>query len=150
MPMSGSSITSAPCARATAAEASVLPLSTTITQSAGCVCAASAVSWIGTYDTARQETSGLHFDRDTERLYVWHGNTNDLEVARLSSADVGLVNRKLDTEYVFDYPLGGNVEGVAVLGLNDCGPAGRPLFLVQDTAVERSIQLYPDWSVGCP
>jgi hypothetical protein len=110
-----------------------------------------AATWVGTYDTARLETSGLYFDAPTERLYLWHGGgLNDVEIVRLSSADVGLANRKLETEYVFDYPVAGNVEGVTLLGPGDCGPSGRPLFLVQDGLGERAIQLYPDWSPGCP
>jgi hypothetical protein len=108
-------------------------------------------TWVGAYGTARPETSGLYWDAATERLYLWHGGmTNDAEVARLSSTDVGLPNRKLETEVVFDYPLGGNVEGIAVLANADCGPVGRPLFLLQDTIGERAIQLYPDWTPGCP
>lgn len=112
--------------------------------------AGGAVTWVGTYETARAETSGLAFDADTGRLYLWHGAmVNDVEVARLSSS-IGVIARKLDTEYVFDYPETGNVEGVVVLGTSDCGPTGRPLFVIQDGGMERSIQLYPDWNVGCP
>jgi hypothetical protein len=108
------------------------------------------VTWVGTYVTARLETSGLHFDPETERLYLWHGGMmNDLEVARLSSTALGPL-RKLDTEYVFDFPASGNYEGVALLGTSDCGPDGRPLFVIQDGGMERSIQLYPDWTPGCP
>lgn len=110
-----------------------------------------AVVHVATFDTARSETSGLELDPSTGRLYLWHGeNDNDLEVTRLSSTDRGGRLRKLDTEYVFDHPGEGNLEGVALMGTGDCADGGRPLFLIEDDGGERSIELYPDWPIGCP
>ena len=57
--------------------------------------------------------------------------------------------RRFDTEAVFDHPGTGNLEGLAVAGTDDCGPAGRSLFLVEDEGEDRSIARYPDWPLGC-
>jgi hypothetical protein len=103
---------------------------------------------VGTYDTARGDTSGLELDAETGRLYMWHGNTNDLEVARLSSTDIGGTNRKLDTEYVFDQTSPGNQEGIAWTGV--CAGGVRGLVVVTDDGAERSVLVYPDWPIGCP
>jgi hypothetical protein len=109
------------------------------------------VEHVGTFDTARDETSGLELDGATGRLYVWHGGAaNDLEVVRLSSTDVGAANRRFDTEYVFDHLGTGNLEGVALLGVEDCSGGGRPMILVEDDGGDDSAQLYPDWPLGCP
>lgn len=105
------------------------------------------VEHVGTYTTARQDTSGLEFDADTGRLYVWHGETNDLEVLRLSSSGAG---GALDQEYLFDYPGAGNIEGIALFGLEDCGASGRPMVLATDDGDERALDLYPDWPLCRP
>lgn len=108
------------------------------------------VEFVGSYITARTETSGIELDAATGRLYLWHGgNFNDLEVARLSSSDVG-VGRKLDTEYVFDHPGVGNLEGVAIFGQDDCSSGVRPLLLVEDEGGPDSVELFTDWPLGCP
>lgn len=108
------------------------------------------VEYVGGYITARTESSGIEFDPSTGRLYLWHGgNFNDLEVVRLSSSDVG-VGRRLDTEYVFDHPGLGNLEGVALFGTQDCDNAGRPLLLVEDEGGSESVELFTDWPLGCP
>jgi hypothetical protein len=108
------------------------------------------VELVATFDTARDETSGLEFDASTGRLYVWHGGAwNDLEVTRLSSS-AGTGRRSLDTEYVFDHPDDGNLEGMALLGTEDCVDGGRALFLSDDDGGPGSLLEYPDWPLGCP
>jgi hypothetical protein len=100
---------------------------------------------VGTYATARNETAALEFDAGTGRLYVWHGDSNDLEVVRLSSSDLGGERRVLDSEYVFDHPGLGNLEGFALAGLEDCGPTGRPFFFATDDGAERALDVGLDW-----
>lgn len=112
--------------------------------------AGDALALVATLDTARDETSGLEFDASSGRLYVWHGGAwNDLEVARLSST-AGPTRRALDVEAVFDQPDDGNLEGMALLGVEDCGPLGRALLLADDDGGARSLLEYPDWPLGCP
>lgn len=104
------------------------------------------IGYVGAYDTARAETSGLEFDHDTGRLYVWHGSDYcDLEVVRLSSTDAGGPNRKLDTESIWDYPDDPNIEGIALLGLSDCVDGARPLVLTTDDGFDRALDVYTDW-----
>ena len=98
--------------------------------------------YIGEFDTARSDTSGLEFDAGTGRLYVWHGGEDDdLEIVRLSSAD----GQSLDTEVIFDYPGTPNIEGIALGGLEDCVGGVRPLFLTIDDGHERALDVYTDW-----
>ncbi|MEQ1504885.1 MAG: hypothetical protein ABMB14_21805 [Myxococcota bacterium] len=107
------------------------------------------VAHVGTFDTARLDTSGLEFDAATNRLYLWHGVTNTLEITRLTSSDTGGTYRKLDTEYVFQHPSDMNLEGIAVTGGDDCADGTRSLFLIADDGGPASIQLYSDWPL-CP
>lgn len=113
------------------------------------------VELVGSYVTDRFETSGLEFDASANRLYLWHGGSNDLEVARLSSTEVAWgtgVERKLDTEYLFDHPGVSNLEGIAVTSTADCADGQRSLFLIADDAGLASISLYRDWPLcfGAP
>lgn len=103
-----------------------------------------AVDLVGQYLTARSETSGLELDPLTGRLYLWHGATNDLEVARLSSVEVGEPFRKLVTEYVFSHPSEENLEGMAVSS-EPCVDGRRSLFLVAENAGLASAEAYLDW-----
>jgi hypothetical protein len=108
-----------------------------------------SVVLLGTYDTERVESSGLDFDMSTGRLYIWHGGLglNDMEVARLSSTEAvyPAVNRKLITDYMWDYPYPGNLEGVTVTSVHSCSPEGRSLYLTLDDGGPYSIHLYADW-----
>ncbi len=108
-----------------------------------------AVDLVGVYETGHVESSGLEVDAVTGRLYVWHGGINHLEVARLSSTEGGTAGQRLlDSEYVFDLPSMGNVEGVEIIG--DCADGVRPLAVVTDDGAERSVLVYTDWPLGCP
>ncbi len=100
---------------------------------------------VGVYQTSRTDVSALEFDSDTGRIYIWSGGYNDLEIVRLSSVGIGGGLRQLDTEYVFDYPGSDNIEGLALTGLEDCGPSGRPMFFTIDDGDERAFDVYPDW-----
>lgn len=105
------------------------------------------VQYVGAYETARNDVSALDFDADTGRLYVWHGDgSNDLEVVRLSSTDAGGGRRAFDTEYLFDYPGSANLEGFALMGLEDCGAdGGRRFFFSIDDGNERALDVYDGW-----
>ncbi|MEQ1503719.1 MAG: hypothetical protein ABMB14_15880, partial [Myxococcota bacterium] len=108
------------------------------------------VAFVGGYFTARDDTSGLSFDAGTNRLYVWHGESNDLEIVRLSSQPTGSA-RALDTEYLFDWPGSDNIEGVAVFPVSDCGAHGlRRLALIEDDGYDESIRLFDDWPLCAP
>jgi hypothetical protein len=100
---------------------------------------------VGVYQTSRTDVSALELDADTGRVYIWSGGFNDLEIVRLSSFAIGSGLRQFDTEYVFDYPGSDNIEGLALTGLEDCGPSGRPMFLTTDDGDERAFDVYPDW-----
>ena len=109
------------------------------------------VELVGSYPTASEDTSGLEFDADTGRLYVWHGgDDNDLELMRLSSTDAGNGERRFDTEAIFDYPGDDNLEGFALTGIEDCGPNGRPFFFTIDDGGARALDRYPDWPLCSP
>jgi hypothetical protein len=103
------------------------------------------VEFVGEYPTNGEDTSALDFDQDTGRLYVWHGgDETNLEIVRLSSTlDAG--ERRFDTEAIFDYPGTDNIEGMALLGLEDCGASGRPLVFTIDDGQGRALDVYPDW-----
>lgn len=86
------------------------------------------VYFVGSYKTAREESSGLEFDRSTGFLYIWHNTgANYLEVAALSSKEDG-DGRRLSTVMEFTGPKGGNLEGIAISPLG----AKRGLCLVVD------------------
>ena len=103
---------------------------------------------VGVYQTSHTDVSALEFDADTGRVYIWAGGFNDLEVVRLSSVAIGGV-RQFETEYVFDYPGSDNIEGLALAGLEDCGPSGRPMFFTTDDGDERALDVYMDWPLSC-
>lgn len=73
-----------------------------------------SVSFIGQYDTARNESSGLEFDRSTGILYISHnvdGNTletTDLQTTALDD------HRKFVTKVEFQAPNDSNLEGFAL------------------------------------
>lgn len=102
---------------------------------------------VGTYETARQDTSGLELDPVTERLYVWHGVTNDLEVVRLASTPGESGLRAFETEYLFDHPATPdvNMEGFALSG---CAGDARTLWIITDDGGPGALVAYPDWP--CP
>jgi hypothetical protein len=110
-----------------------------------------AVEFVGTYVTSRTDTSGLEFDAGTGRLYIWHGgDDNDLEVVRLASGDAGAGQRAFETEAIFDHPSDDNLEGMALLGLEDCDSDGRPLVFTIDDGGDRALDVYPDWPLCGP
>jgi hypothetical protein len=103
------------------------------------------VEQVGEYPTGYEDTSALEFDHSTGRLYTWHGgDDNDLEVARLSSTESG-DSRSFDVEAVFDYPGTDNLEGLALLGTEDCVDGVRPLVFTIDDGDERALDVYTDW-----
>jgi hypothetical protein len=68
---------------------------------------------------------------------------------RLSSTEVD-GERRFDAEAIFDYPGDDNVEGIALLGTEDCGTDGRPLVFTTDDGGRRALDVYPDWPLCGP
>jgi hypothetical protein len=94
----------------------------------------------GSFLTAASEIAGLHFDRSSGLMYLWHnpGNVNSLEVSTLASeSQIGTI----DTIELYDSDMpSGNLEGIALVGNDACGAFGageleRVLFLTQDGGV---------------
>ena len=110
--------------------------------------AGGGVEMVGEYFTAQSETAGLSFDEGTGRLYLWHGGSNWLEIARLSSSPVDS-GRALDTELLFAYPGVDNVEGIALAPASECMGGRRRLVLVVDDGQAAAVQLFHDWPM-CP
>jgi hypothetical protein len=78
------------------------------------------LTYVGSYETRRGESSDLEFDRTNGRLYIWHnvGNQdNSLEVTALSSYLDGGV-RRLTPIAEFVGPKGGNLEGIGIQPTN--------------------------------
>jgi len=91
----------------------------------------------GSFLTSAPEIAGLHYDRTSALLFIWHNpsNVNSLEISPLSSdATLGT----LDVEAIYDSAMpSGNLEGLAVVSRNQCGefgslPPERSLFLTRD------------------
>jgi hypothetical protein len=102
--------------------------------------------YVGSYLTEKIESCGLEFDRSTGRLYIWHGDFNLLEVARLSSQPTG-EGRKLDSQWIYQGPddvVGflNNYEGIAVVDKTDCSAGGRSFFLTNDGGNENALVRY--------
>lgn len=96
---------------------------------------------VGIYNSNRQESCGLSFDRSTGLLYILHNiDNNFLEVCDLS---VTLVNNqyKLNTVQEFNVTLptngGNNIEGVAVSPKCDM-PNQQTVWLVRDVSGPQS------------
>ena len=81
-------------------------------------------AFIGQYDTAREESSGLAFDRSTGILYISHNiDDNTLETTNLSSTSSGS-HREFTTLYEFEAPNDSNLEGFALKqAINNDGTA---------------------------
>ena len=91
----------------------------------------------GSFHTSTTEIAGLHFDRTSGLMYIWHNpsNVNSLEISTLSSdGSVGTI----DTLELYDSAMPtGNLEGIAVVGRASCGEFGaadseRVFFLTRD------------------
>jgi uncharacterized protein YjiK len=69
--------------------------------------------FVGEYETAYDESSGLEFDRSTGKLYVWHNTAgNVIEVCDLSSTGSGVP--RMNTLELIQAPKSlGNLEGIA-------------------------------------
>lgn len=91
----------------------------------------------GSFLTAANEIAGLHYDRSSKLMQIWHNpaSGNSLEVSTLSSdASLGTI----DTLTLYDSAMPtGNLEGIATVGRASCGEFGaansdRVLFLTRD------------------
>lgn len=91
----------------------------------------------GSFTTAASEIAGLHFDRTSGLMHVWHNpsNINSLEISTLTSdTSIGTI----DTLELYDSAMPtGNLEGLALVGRASCGEFGsadseRALFLTRD------------------
>jgi hypothetical protein len=91
----------------------------------------------GSFLTSTSEIAGLHFDRTSAQMYLWHspGGVNSLEVSTLAS---DTLLGTLDTLELYDSAMpAGNLEGIAVVSRSSCGELGaldaeRSLFLTRD------------------
>ncbi|MDP7070505.1 MAG: hypothetical protein QF561_04055 [Phycisphaerales bacterium] len=104
----------------------------------------------GSFQTSATEVAGLHFDRASGLMYIWHnpGNVNSLEVTTMSSdASTGTIDAA--ELYDTDMPQG-NLEGIALAGQSACGAYGaesngQMLFLTRDGGSPNlgSFRAYP-------
>ena len=91
----------------------------------------------GSFLTGASEIAGLHFDRTSALMYLWHSpsGVNSLEISTLSS---NALQGTLDTLELYDSAMPtGNLEGIAVVSRTSCGEFGsldteRALFLTRD------------------
>jgi len=118
-----------------------------------------AIHFVGTYrvpslsgehaqDLSR--TVALEFDRSSGLLYTWHSRKGKsiLTVSTLASQP-GLGLRDLQRVAAFDGPGERNFEGLAIVPAEDCGPAGRALFLTVDDSKKHSLLRFDRFQVGC-
>jgi hypothetical protein len=92
----------------------------------------------GSFLTSTNEIAGLHFDRTSALMYLWHSpsGVNSLEISTLRSDSIaGELDTPLDL-YDSAMPTG-NLEGIAVVSRTSCGEFGsldaeRALFLTRD------------------
>jgi len=90
--------------------------------------------FIGKYDTARGESSGLAFDRSTGMLYISHNiDGNTLEITDLKSTACG-DHRALKSKTEFAAPNTSNLEGFALMPVmnNDNTPNEAWAFYTDD------------------
>ncbi|MDP7030515.1 MAG: hypothetical protein QF733_09875 [Phycisphaerales bacterium] len=76
----------------------------------------------GSFETAADEVAGLHFDRESGLMYIWHNpsNINSLEIWALAS-EAGVI----ETVELYNSAMPeGNIEGIAVVGRGGCGRLG--------------------------
>ncbi len=91
----------------------------------------------GSFLTSATEIAGLHFDRTSAQMYLWHSpsGVHSLEISTLSST---ALQGTLDTLEIYDSSMPpGNLEGIAVVSRASCGEFGsldaeRSLFLTRD------------------
>ncbi|MEE2677826.1 MAG: hypothetical protein VX546_04530 [Myxococcota bacterium] len=91
----------------------------------------------GSFLTAASEIAGLHYDRSSKLMQIWHNpaSGNSLEISTLASdASVGTI----DPLTLYDSAMpAGNLEGIAAVSRTSCGAFGaansdRVLFLTRD------------------
>jgi len=101
-------------------------------------------AFIGQYDTAREESSGLAFDRSTGILYISHNiDDNTLETTNLSSTSSGS-HREFTTLYEFEAPNDSNLEGFALKqAINNDGTANDVwAFYADDDGDDNAILVF--------
>lgn len=101
-------------------------------------------AFVGQYDTAREESSGLEFDRSTGILYISHNiDDNTLETTNLSSISSGS-HREFTTLYEFEAPNDSNLEGFALKqAINNDGTANDVwAFYVDDDGDDNAILVF--------
>ncbi len=73
-----------------------------------------SLDFVGQYQTAYSESSGLEFDRDSGKLHIWHNTAgNVIEINDLTSLSNGSGLRQMTTLELIQSPKGGNIEGIA-------------------------------------
>lgn len=107
----------------------------------------------GSFLTSANEIAGLHFDRTSSLMYLWHnpGNVNSLEVSTLASASTA---GTLDTLALYDSGMpAGNLEGIALVNRSGCGEFGsldseRALFMTRDGG-SPNLVYFQDFPCDC-
>ncbi|MBP7746382.1 MAG: hypothetical protein KA383_09615 [Phycisphaerae bacterium] len=99
-------------------------------------------TFVGAYQTGYSESADLAFDRSEGLLYIFHGaDYNRTEVVTLGSTLVG-GERRLNQVVMYGSPMGGNLEGIAVVPNDDCVGGQRAFFLVIDGGGATSLLLF--------
>ncbi len=108
-------------------------------------------TFIGTFSTAAPETAGLEFDPSTGLLWVFHGGSDlTLEATRLSWTEIEGEDgprRVCDSVVIYsgpNIPAGGstNLEGIALMGIEDCRNGTRSAFVTTDDGGDWSLVEY--------
>ncbi len=97
---------------------------------------------VGMYNTNRQESCGLSFDRSTGLLYILHNiDNNYLEVCDLSVSQIGaeyVLNMVQEFNVTLPTNGGKNIEGVAVSPKCEM-PNSQTVWLVRDVSGAQSV-----------
>jgi len=114
--------------------------------------ASDSFTFVGAYKTNYGETADLEFDRSTGYLYAFHGaNHNHTEVMSLASTVVG-GERKFVTLADYNRPTGSandsNMEGIAMLPIEDCVDGVRDFFLTIDDGGANSLFRFHNFPCG--
>jgi hypothetical protein len=112
-----------------------------------------AFTFVGSYLTGATETAELFLDRSSGHLLVLHGDVfNTIEEVSLVS-DPTPSGRRLRTIRTYAPPTGmtdgTNLEGLAVLGAEDCIAGRRGLFYVVDDGGADSLRWFRQWPCAC-
>jgi hypothetical protein len=107
----------------------------------------------GSFLTSESEIAGLHFDRSSGNMYLWHSPSGVKTVAVSTLSSNGSLGT-IDTFEVYDSAMpSGNVEGLALVGRTGCGEMGaldseRLVFLARDGS-SPNLGYFDDFPCDC-